>query len=201
VAESRAAFEHSTPALYDRFMGPLLFEPWAKLAADRAAALRPGRILETAAGTGILTRALNQALPEATIVATDLNPAVVTFAEQLVWPSQVSFQTADAQDLPFADGGFDLVICQFGVMFMPDKVRANQEARRMLNANGHYLVVIFDRLGLNPVPEAAREAVAALFPDNPPQYMERGPCETSVGTACCSPSRVLRRASGRSTAS
>jgi hypothetical protein len=100
VAESRAAFEHSTPALYDRFMGPLLFKPWAKLAADRAAALRPGRILETAAGTGILTRALNQALPEATIVATDLNPAVVTFAEQSVWPSQVSFQTADAQDLP-----------------------------------------------------------------------------------------------------
>jgi ubiquinone/menaquinone biosynthesis C-methylase UbiE len=175
VAENGAAFEHSTPALYDRYMGPLLFEPWAELVAERAALLKPGRILETAAGTGIVTRALSQSAPEAEIVATDLNPAVIAFAQQSVWPEQVNFQPADAQDLPFADGGFDLVVCQFGVMFMPDKVRANQEARRVLGATGTYLFVTFDRLELNPVPEAAGKAVAALFPDNPPQYMERGP--------------------------
>jgi SAM-dependent methyltransferase len=88
---------------------------------------------------------------------------------------RVSFQPADAQDLPFDDESFDLVVCQFGVMFYPDKVRAHQEARRVLRPNGHYLLVSFDRLELNPVPNAAGAAVAALFPDDPPAYMERGP--------------------------
>ena len=175
MPEGATAFEHSTPALYHRYMGPLLFEPWAKLVAERAALQRPSRILETAAGTGIVTRALTEAVPDAEIVATDLNPAVLAFAEQSAWPEQVSFQTADAQALPFPDGAFDLVVCQFGVMFMPDKVRANQEARRVLNPAGRYLLVTFDQLENNLVPEAAGEAVDALFPDDPPRYMERGP--------------------------
>jgi ubiquinone/menaquinone biosynthesis C-methylase UbiE len=175
VPDGKAAFEHSTPALYNRYMGPLLFGPWAKIVADRAALVRPRRILETAAGTGIVTRALSEAVPEAEIVATDLNPAVLAFAEQSDWPQQVTFQSADAQDLPFADDSFDLVACQFGVMFFPDKVRANQEARRVLAPHGRYLLVTFDRLEHNPVPKAAGDAVDALFPDDPPRYMERGP--------------------------
>jgi ubiquinone/menaquinone biosynthesis C-methylase UbiE len=175
VPDGNAAFEHSTPALYDRYMGPLLFGPWAKIVADRAALVRPRRILETAAGTGIVTRALSEAVPEAEIVATDLNPAVLAFAEQSAWPRQVNFQAADAQDLPFADDSFDLVACQFGVMFFPDKVRANQEARRVLAPHGRYLLVTFDRLEHNPVSKAAGDAVDALFPDDPPRYMERGP--------------------------
>ena len=175
MAEGRPAFEHSTPALYDRYMGPLLFAPWAELVAERASLLQPARILETAAGTGIVTRALSRTVPDAEIAATDLNPAVVAFAQQSEWPEQVSFQAADAQALPFPDGFFDLVVCQFGVMFMPDKVRANREARRVLTTGGRYLVVTFDRLERNPVPEAAGKAVAALFPDDPPRYMEAGP--------------------------
>ena len=175
MAEGIPTFEHSTPALYDRFMGPLLFAPWAELVAERALRLRPARILETAAGTGILTRALSRAVPDAEIVATDLNPAVVAFAQQLAWPEQVSFLAADAQELPFPDDVFDLVVCQFGLMFMPDKVRANREARRVLTVTGRYLVVTFDRLERNPVPEAAGKAVAAMFPDDQPRYMETGP--------------------------
>ncbi len=171
----RETFAHSTPALYNRYMGPLLFEPWARLVAKRTAQWTPKRILETAAGTGIVTRALNHAMPDAEIVATDLNPAVLAFAEQSGWPEQVSFQPADAQDLPYANGSFDLVVCQFGVMFMPDKIRANQEARRVLDATGRYLLVTFDRLERNPIPESAGGAVAALFPDDPPRYMEQGP--------------------------
>ncbi|MCA1603751.1 MAG: class I SAM-dependent methyltransferase [Acidobacteria bacterium] len=77
--------------------------------------------------------------------------------------------------MPFDDESFDLVICQFGVMFYPDKVRAHREARCVLRSNGHYLLVSFDRLELNPVPKAAGSAVSALFPDDPPTYMERGP--------------------------
>jgi ubiquinone/menaquinone biosynthesis C-methylase UbiE len=169
------AFKHSTPELYDRYMGPLLFEPYAEVLAERSARLRPGRILETAAGTGIVTRAVNEAVPEAQIVATDVNPAVLEFAASHLDSEQVTFQPADAQNLPFADASFDLALCAFGVMFFPDKVRASEEARRVLRSGGRYLLVSFDRLALNPVPKAAGEAVAALFPDDPPLYMERGP--------------------------
>ncbi len=169
------AFTHSTPALYDRYMGPLLFEPYARLIAARSALLLPTRILETAAGTGIVTRELTNALPQAQIVATDLNPVMVEFATQRVRSERVAFQRADAQDLPFPDGSFDLVVCQFGVMFFPDKVRAHREALRVLRSGGRYLLVSFDRLERNPVPKAAEDAVVALFPEDPPQYMERGP--------------------------
>lgn len=169
------AFKHSTPELYDRYMGPLLFEPYAELLAERSARLQPSRILETAAGTGIVTRALNDSLPQAQIVATDINPAVLEFAARKLDSDRVTFQPADAQDLPFAVESFDLVVCAFGAMFYPDKVRASSEARRVLRSGGHYLLVSFDRLALNPVPQAAEAAVASLFEDDPPRYMERGP--------------------------
>ncbi len=168
-------FTHSTPALYDHYMGPLLFEPYAKFVAERCALLQPAHVLEVAAGTGIVTRAVNRVAPRAQIVATDINPAMLEFAAQQMSSDRVRFQPADAQDLPFAEGRFDVVLCQFGVMFFPDKVRANQEARRVLRPNGHYLLVSFNHLEFNPLPKAAGEAVAALFPDDPPNYMDRGP--------------------------
>ena len=167
-------FKHSTPALYDRYMGPLLFAPYAEHVAKRVAPLRPHRVLETAAGTGIVTRAVSEALPGVEIVATDINPAVVGFAGQQFEKEGVTFQAADAQQLPFEDESFDLVLCLFGIMFFPDKVRANAEARRVLRPGGRYLLVTFNRLDLNPVPEAAGKAVATLFPEDP-RYMERGP--------------------------
>jgi ubiquinone/menaquinone biosynthesis C-methylase UbiE len=175
MTHASPTFNHSTPELYDRYMGPLLFEPYARLVAERSALLEPTRILETAAGTGIVTRAVNKAMPQAQIVATDLNPLMVEFAAQRGRCKGVDFQRADAQELPFTDGSFDLAVCQFGVMFFPDKVRANQEAWRVLVSGGRYLLVSYDRLELNPVPQAAENAVVALFPEDPPQYMERGP--------------------------
>lgn len=168
-------FKHSTPDLYDRYMVPLLFEPYARVVAERVARLRPHTLLETAAGTGAVTSMLAAAIPDAKIVATDVNPAVVQFAATKLSIGNVTFQQANAQDLPFGDSSFDAVVCQFGVMFFPDKVRAHIEARRVLAADGHYLLVTFDRLGENPVPEAADQAVERLFPDDPPRYMERGP--------------------------
>jgi ubiquinone/menaquinone biosynthesis C-methylase UbiE len=167
-------YKHSTPALYDRYMGPLLFAPYAEHVAKRVAPLRPNRVLETAAGTGIVTRAVSEALPGVEIIATDINPAVVGFAAQQFQSEGVTFQAADAQQLPFEDESFDLVLCLFGIMFFPDKIRANAEARRVLRPGGRYVLVTFNRLELNPVPKAAGEAVATLFPEDP-QYMERGP--------------------------
>ena len=168
-------FRHSTPALYHRYMGPLLFEPYAKYVAERLVVLRPNRILETAAGTGIVTRAVNKVVPKAQIVATDVNPAAVEFASQHLRSEQVTFQRADAQHLPFEDESFDLVLCVFGVMFFPDKIRANAEARRVLHIGSQYVLVTFDRLDRNPIPEAAGKAVASVFRESSPRYMERGP--------------------------
>lgn len=167
-------FKHSTPELYDRYMGPLLFAPYAEYVAKRVAPLRPDRVLETAAGTGIATRAVSGALPGAEIIATDINPAVVAFAAQQFQSERVTFQAADAQQLPFEDESFDLVLCLFGIMFVPDKPRANAEARRVLRPGRRYVLVTFNRVDLNPVPKAAGEAVATLFPEDP-RYMERGP--------------------------
>lgn len=166
-------FKHATPSIYDKYMGPLLFEPFAKHVAERVRLVQPEMILETAAGTGIVTRAVRNAVPGATIVATDINPAVVAFAAEQD-SERVAFQQADAQDLPFGDETFDLVLCVFGAMFFPDKVRANAEAARVLRRGGRYVVVSFNRLDLNPVPKAAGEAVGSLFPEDP-RYMERGP--------------------------
>ena len=134
-------FAHSTPALYDRYMGPLLFEPYAKLVAERCALLQPDRILETAAGTGVVTLAGHRSAPKAEFVATDINPAMLEFAARKLTSERVSFQPADAQNLPFSDNSFDLVLCQLGAMFFPDKIRANQQARRVLRPNGRYLLV------------------------------------------------------------
>src|SRR5688572_18461995 len=103
MTEIGTPFKHSTPELYDRYMGPLFFEPYAKLVAQRAALLQPHRILETAAGTGIVTRALHLALPHAQIVATDLNPMMLEAAARRLGSDRVSFRPADAQDLPFDD--------------------------------------------------------------------------------------------------
>ena len=175
MSSTDAAFSGSIPALYDRCLGPLLFEPYARDLAERVAAMAPRRILETAAGTGIVTAAVLRELPESEIVATDLNQAMLDLAAQRVRSAAVSFQAADAQDLPFGDGSFDLVLCQFGAMFFPDRIRAYREAHRVLKRGGLFLFNVWDGLAANPAPEAAARAVAGLFPDDPPSFLERVP--------------------------
>jgi ubiquinone/menaquinone biosynthesis C-methylase UbiE len=175
MATSDNAFAGSIPAIYDRHLGPLLFQPYAEELARRGAQWQPRRILETAAGTGLVTAALAEACPDAEIVATDLNPAMLDVANQRIRSERVSTQAADAQELPFTDGEFDLVVCQFGVMFFHDKVRANREARRMLRDGGRYLLAIWDELDRNPASQLVHRAVAGLFPSDPPGFLARTP--------------------------
>jgi len=163
-------FAGSIPELYDRYMVPLFFRPYAELVAERARILQPRRILETAAGTGVVTETLHRALPDAEIVATDLNPPMLEEAARRVGEGNVSFLAADALDLPFAEASFDLVVCQFGVMFFPDKVRGNAEAFRMLVPGGTYLLVIWDSVDRNLATKIAGRAVADLFPDDPTAF-------------------------------
>jgi SAM-dependent methyltransferase len=175
MTASDSEFTGSIPAIYDRCLGPLLFRPFAIEVAHRVRDWYPHRVLETAAGTGVLTQALQRALPEAEIVATDLNPAMLEVAAQRVTPGKVTFQPADAQALPFEDSGFDLVVCQFGVMFFPDKVKGGSEARRVLRDGGRYLAIIWDQLDRNPVSHAISEALEEEFPEDPPRFLERMP--------------------------
>jgi ubiquinone/menaquinone biosynthesis C-methylase UbiE len=168
-------FAGSIPAIYDQYMVPLIFAPYARLVAERAAELRPRQILETAAGTGVVTEELHRALPEAEIVATDLNSPMLDQAARRLGAANVRFLPADAQSLPFADASFDLVVCQFGVMFFPDKVRANSEARRVLRDGGRYLLVIWDRIEHNLATMTAGRAVGDLFPADAVRFYERVP--------------------------
>ena len=169
-------FSGSIPSLYDRYLGPLIFEPYAEDLANRLSALNPKRVLEMAAGTGIVTRALLRSLPQSvSIVATDLNQPMLDHAAERVSSERVSLHKADAQSLPFPDHSFDAVVCQFGVMFFPDKPKAYREARRVLKPGGYFIFSVWDRLEYNEFAELTVAAVAELFPDDPPGFLARTP--------------------------
>lgn len=169
-------FRGSIPALYDQHLGPMIFAPFADDIASRLADLRHGRVLETAAGTGVVTRALVSALPESVLVeATDLNPSMLQHASSQLPAARVTWRQADAQALPFPDGVFDAVLCQFGVMFFPDKAQAFSEAKRVLKPGGRYLFNVWDRIEANEFADVVVQAVATLFPDDPPMFLPRTP--------------------------
>lgn len=169
-------FAGAIPALYDHYLGPLIFAPYADDLAARTAKLRPSRILETAAGTGIVTRALRRALSGTTkIVATDLNQPMLDYAASVEALPDVEWRQADALALPFPDESFDVVVCQFGAMFFPDKRSAYREARRVLKAGGHFLFNVWDQIEENPFTHVVTETIAKLFPDDPPRFLARTP--------------------------
>ena len=170
------AFTGSIPELYDTRLVPLIFAPYADDLAQRVAALAPACVLETAAGTGAVTRALARALPAGTrIVATDLNQPMLERAAAVGTPRPVEWRQADAQQLPFDDAGFDAVVCQFGAMFFPDRPRAFGEARRVLRPGGTLLFNVWDTIVHNELADVVTAALAALFPDDPPRFMARTP--------------------------
>jgi len=170
-------FAGSIPEIYDRFLVPLIFEPYARDLAERIARAEPQDVLETAAGTGVLTRAIASQLPAHTrIVATDLNqPMLDQAAARQVPPDRVTWRQADALALPFEEQAFDLVACQFGVMFFPDRVKGYSEARRVLRPGGRFLFNVWDRIAENEFADVVTEALGTVFPQDPPLFMARTP--------------------------
>lgn len=169
-------FAGSIPALYEQYLGPLMFEPFAEDMAARLRDIAQGRVLETAAGTGIVTRALAKSLPpNVEIVATDLNQSMLDLAATRLQAANVKWQQADAQALPFEDTSFDAVVCQFGAMFFPDKQTAYREALRVLKPGGRFVFNVWNSLDLNEVSRIISEAVGKAFPDDPPRFIERVP--------------------------
>ena len=170
-------FAGSIPENYDRHMVPLIFESYARDMSQKAAALSPKAVLETAAGSGVVTRALAPMLsPDARYVATDLNqPMLDHAAARQGRDDRISWQKVDAQALPFADATFDLVCCQFGVMFFPDRPSAYCEARRVLKPGGAFLFNAWDRIEENVFADDVTNALAEFFPNDPPRFMARIP--------------------------
>lgn len=172
-----AEFTGSVPENYDRYMVPLIFEPYAADLARRAAGLSPRSVLEVAAGSGVVTRALApQLLAEARYTVTDLNQPMLDYAASRQPPdARITWRQADALALPFDDASFDVVLCQFGVMFFPDRVAGFREARRVLKPSGHFLFSAWDRIEENVFADDVTNELAAIFPNDPPRFMSRTP--------------------------
>ena len=171
-----SAFAGSIPTIYEQYLGPLLFEPFAEDMAARLRDVVQGRVLETAAGTGIVTRALVKTLPPGIpIIATDLNQAMLDLATTRLQADNVTWRQVDAQSLPFEDASFDAVVCQFGVMFFPDKTAAYREALRVLKPGARFVFSVWNSLDRNEVSRIVSDRVGKAFPDDPPRFIERVP--------------------------
>ena len=170
------AFAGSIPQLYEQYLVPLIFEPYAKDLSRRVAAFAPSAVLEIAAGTGVVTRHLAAQLPaDVSIVSTDLNQAMLDHAMRVGTSREVTWRQADAMKLPFDDSTFDAVVCQFGAMFFPDKAAAFAETLRVLRPGGAFLFNVWDRIEDNEFADCVTQAMASLFPSDPPRFLARLP--------------------------
>lgn len=171
-AGAHAKFVGSIPHNYDTCLGPFLFEFYAKDLARRVEVPVGSRVLEIACGTGITTRALRAALPESVeIVATDLNEPMLEHARSACEDlPNVCFEQADAMTLPFGDASFDAVVCQFGLMFFPDKPQGLREVHRVLKPGGSFTTNTWGSLDANPVIRVVESAVGRYLDGGPPAF-------------------------------
>ena len=176
VHDSDMVFAGSVPELYDRYLVPLIFESYAADLVERLNEIAPEKVLEVAAGTGVVTRAMAAGLPEsASIVSTDLNQPMLDHADSVGTARPVVWKQADVTDLPFPDGSFDAVVCQFSVMFFPDRRQALAEICRVLKPGGVFLFNVWDRIEENEFAAVVTDALAGLFPEDPPMFLPRTP--------------------------
>lgn len=173
MEKKHVKFDGSIPANYDKYLVPLIFEAYGQDLARRAAAYQPQDVLETAAGTGVVTHHLNQLLAEETnLTVTDLNPAMLDIARsKFNGVDRITFEPADALQLPYQDDSFDLVVCQFGIMFFPDKLAGMKEAVRVLRPGGVFVFNVWDALERNQHVNTIVKTLWGVFPDDPPQFM------------------------------
>jgi ubiquinone/menaquinone biosynthesis C-methylase UbiE len=177
MADHDKDFVGSIPEIYDTYLVPLIFESYARDLADRVAELGPLSVLETAAGSGVVTRALASTLSsDAHYTVTDLNQPMLDHAASKQEPdTRISWRQADALDLPFDDASFDVVVCQFGVMFYPDRITGYAEAYRVLKPGGALIFNVWDRIETNEFADVVTAAAATVFPDDPPRFLPRTP--------------------------
>jgi ubiquinone/menaquinone biosynthesis C-methylase UbiE len=164
MLDKNNSFIGSVPEFYERYLVPMHFEAHARIMVDRLGELRSGHLLEIAAGTGAVTRLLARELPDTVrITATDLNEPMLEMARLQPGTERVQWQQEDATSLSFPEGRFDVVLCQFGVMFFPDKVGAFRETFRVLKPGGCFIFSVWDRADRNPLVEVVQQALLSLF--------------------------------------
>jgi ubiquinone/menaquinone biosynthesis C-methylase UbiE len=168
------SFAGTIPEAYERYLGPVVFEPLARGNAARVPVEAGIRVLETACGTGRVTRCLIERLPaDGRLVATDLSPAMIAIASAGISDSRIEWRAVDATETPFEAAAFDAVVCQFGVMFFPDKPKGYREARRLLRSGGVFLFSTWAPHADNPWAEAIRATLADLFPNDGEPLFEK----------------------------
>lgn len=176
MSEGDKVFSGSIPENYDRFLVPLIFEQYADEMAQRVSSLSPQALLETAAGSGAVTRALAAKLnSNVTMTVTDLNQPMLDYSASRLRDDRITWRTADAQELPFSNNSFDVVCCQFGVMFFPQRQRGYEEARRVLKTGGYFIFAVWDRIEDNVFADDVTKALGELFPNDPPRFLARTP--------------------------
>jgi len=177
MAENDKVFAGSIPAFYDKLMVPLIFNAYAADLAAQVAAFSPNSVLETAAGSGAVTRLLAPKLgAHARYVVTDLNQPMLDYAASALAPDpRIDWRQVDALELPFDDASFDVVCCQFGAMFFPNRVAGYEQARRVLRPGGHFVFNVWDRIEENDFADDVTNALAHVFPHDPPRFLARTP--------------------------
>jgi SAM-dependent methyltransferase len=177
MPETDLLFAGAIPDVYDTYLVPMIFAPYAEDLAQRAAGMVPAPVLETAAGTGAVTRALAPLLAgDCRYVVTDLNQPMLDHARsRQPADARIGWRQADAMRLPFEDASFDVVCCQFGAMFLPDRIAGYREALRVLRPGGRFVFNVWDRIEENVFTDVVVAAMAEVFPDNPPDFLRRLP--------------------------
>jgi ubiquinone/menaquinone biosynthesis C-methylase UbiE len=176
MAATDKEFSGSIPQIYETLLVPLIFAPYARDLAGRIKAFAPRHVLETAAGTGVVTRALTMQLPDdVSITATDLNEPMLAQAKSTLPGTRVTWRQADALALPFEATSFDVVACQFGAMFFPDRVKGYAEARRVLKSGGRFVFNVWDAIETNEFADVVTQALAKVFASDPPRFLARTP--------------------------
>ena len=168
--EKTTAFAGNVPANYERYLGPFLFEPYALDLVSRLQDKKYPDILEIACGTGRVTKHLSKSVKHDTLTATDLNPDMIAIAKEITRDQHIKWIAADAMELPFDDGSFDLVVMQFGIMFFPDKEEALKEAYRVLKTGGKLIYNTWNKAETNEAIHEGRLVIESYFGENPPIF-------------------------------
>src|SRR5215204_3845600 len=168
--EKTAAFAGSIPANYERYLGPFLFEPYALDLISRLQDKKYADILEIACGTGRVTAHIAKSVKRDTLTATDLNPDMITVAKEIIHDKNIKWMTANALELPFDDGSFDLVVIQFGIMFFPDKEKGLKEAYRVLRPGGKLIYNTWNKVETNEAIHEGRIIIESYFGEDPPIF-------------------------------
>ena len=173
---SITAFTGNVPLNYETYLGPLFFEPYAQDLADRLPNNKYGKILELACGTGRVTKYLVQKLREdGTLVATDLNEAMLSIGREKVADPRIQWSRVDAHELPYDEESIELIVCQFGVMFFQDRPEAFKEAFRVLKSGETFLFNTWDHIRHNTLTEVTRKVMDQIFPNDPAPFLTKGP--------------------------